>query len=56
MEHPIFDKIEKASKPDFGDLLTKSFDAVKGLLEPAIYHGLISMLFVLPIFLSHNFF
>ncbi len=49
MEHPIFDSIEKAAKPDFGDILTKSFDAVKELWQPALFHGLISMLFVIPL-------
>lgn len=52
MEHPIFNRIEKAQKPDFGDLLTKSFDAVKALWEPALYHGLLNMLFVLPVLIA----
>ena len=51
MEHPIFDTIEKAEKPDFADVLTESFDAIKGLWQPALYHGLINMLIVLPMLL-----
>ncbi len=51
MEHPIFTKIENAQKPDFGDLLTKTFDSVKDLWQPALYHGLISMLFMIPFLL-----
>lgn len=48
MEHPIFERIEKAPKPDFGDVLTKTFDSVKELWQPALYHGLINMLFIIP--------
>lgn len=29
MEHPIVERIEKARKPDFGDILTKTLDSVK---------------------------
>ncbi len=48
MEHPIFKRIENAQKPDFGDILTKTFDAVKELWQPALYHGLISMAMMIP--------
>ena len=48
MEHPIFDRIENAPKPDFGDILTKTFDSIKELWQPALYHGLINMLFMIP--------
>lgn len=48
MEHPIFDRIENARKPDFGNILTKTFDSIKVLWQPALYHGLISMLFMIP--------
>ncbi|WP_432411772.1 hypothetical protein [Rasiella sp. SM2506] len=47
MEHPIFNRIENAQKPDFGDVLTKTFDSVKDLWQPALYHGLLNMLFMI---------
>ncbi|RDK89120.1 hypothetical protein [Marinirhabdus gelatinilytica] len=50
-EHPIFQRIEKAPKPDFGNILTVSFDAVKELWQPALYHGLISLIFMVPFLL-----
>jgi hypothetical protein len=48
MEHPIFTKIETAEKPDFGAILTKSFHAVKELWQPAVFHGLISLVCIIP--------
>ncbi len=48
MEHPIFQKIEKANKPDFGDVLSKSFELFKKVWEQALYHVLIGMVTVLP--------
>lgn len=51
MDPPIFKRIENAQKPDFGDLLTKSFDAVKELWQPAVLHGIIGLLCMLPFLL-----
>jgi hypothetical protein len=51
MEHPIFNRIEKAPKPDFGNILTKTFDFIKELWQPALYHGLISLAFMIPFFI-----
>ena len=51
MEHPIFQKIEKANRPDFGDILSKSFELFKKVWEQALYHVLISMLSVVPMIL-----
>ena len=49
MEHPIFQKIEKANKPDFGDVLSKSFELFKKVWEQALYHVLITMVIVVPV-------
>jgi hypothetical protein len=49
MEHPIFKKIENASKPDFGDILSKSFELFKKVWEQALYHVLVSMAAVIPV-------
>ena len=51
MEHPIFQKIENANKPDFGDILSKSFDLFKKVWEQALYHVLITMVAVVPMIL-----
>lgn len=48
MEHPIFKRIESAQKPDFGDILTKSFNLFKDVWSQGLIHGLISMAFVFP--------
>jgi len=51
MEHPIFTRIATAPKPDFGGILTKTFDSVQLLWQPALFHGLISMLLFIPFLL-----
>ncbi|MCW8980762.1 MULTISPECIES: hypothetical protein [Altibacter] len=51
MEHPIFSKIENANKPDFGDILSKSFELFKKVWEQALYHALMSMVVVIPMIL-----
>lgn len=48
MEQPIFEKIENAKKPDFGDILSKSFELFKKVWEQALYHVLITMAAVIP--------
>ena len=48
MKTDIFQKIESSSKPDFSDILTKSFDLFKKVWETALYHALILMAFVIP--------
>ncbi|MDX1462419.1 MAG: hypothetical protein R3359_05135 [Marinirhabdus sp.] len=52
MAHPIFKKIEESEKPDFGDVLTNGFNAVKEMLEPAILHGLLNLLIMIPVLLA----
>ena len=49
LEHPIFRKIEKANKPDFGDVLSKSIELFKKVWEQALYHVLITMVTVVPL-------
>lgn len=49
MEHPIFQKIENSRKPDFGDILSRSFQLFKDVWVDGLMHGLISMLFVVPL-------
>ena len=51
MEHPIFQKIENANKPDFGDILSKSFELFKKVWEQALYHVLIIIAVVTPMML-----
>jgi len=48
MKTDIFQKIETSSKPDFSDILTKSFDLFKKVWESALYHALILMAIVIP--------
>ncbi|MCT8340577.1 hypothetical protein MG296_10965 [Flavobacteriaceae bacterium TK19130] len=48
MEKSIFSKIEKALKPDFGNILTKSFDLFKESWVEGMVHVLISLLVVIP--------
>ncbi|MBZ0327436.1 MAG: hypothetical protein K8F54_07505 [Altibacter sp.] len=51
MEHPIFTKIENAKKPDFGAILSKSFELFKKVWEQALYHVLITLAVMLPVIL-----
>ena len=51
MKTTIFQKIENSSKPDFGDIFTKSFDLFQKLLMEAVKHGLVSLLVVIPFIL-----
>lgn len=48
MNIDIYQKIESSSKPDFSDILTKSFDLFKKVWESALYHALILMAIVIP--------
>lgn len=52
MEHPIFKKIEQSKKPDFGDILSNSFQLFKEVWVEGLMHGLISMLFVIPLIIA----
>ncbi len=51
MEHPIFKKIENSKKPDFGDILSKSFELYKKTFSVGLIHGLISLAVVIPFLL-----
>lgn len=47
----IFQQIEESNKPDFGDILSKSFELFKKTWEQALYHVLVSMVVVVPMLL-----
>lgn len=51
MKTDIFQKIENSSKPDFSDILSKSFDLFKKVWETALYHALILLAVVIPFIL-----
>jgi hypothetical protein len=51
MENGIFQKIEEANKPDFGNILSKSFELFKKVWEQALYHVLMTMIVVIPMLL-----
>jgi hypothetical protein len=48
MDKDIFQKIESSPRPDFSDILSKSFDLFKKVWESALYHALILMAIVIP--------
>ena len=48
MKMDIFQRIENAARPDFGDILSKSFDLFQKLFKEAVMHGLVSLLVVIP--------
>lgn len=48
MEPEIFKKIESANKPDFGDVLSKSFELFKKVWVEGMLHLLVTMGAVLP--------
>ncbi len=51
MNSNIFQRIESSTKPDFGDILSKSFDLFQKLFMEAVKHGLVSLLVVVPFIL-----
>ena len=51
MEHKIFKKIEQSSKPDFSDIISKSFDMYKKVISEGIVHTLISLAIAIPFIL-----
>ncbi|WP_281986852.1 hypothetical protein [Aquimarina aggregata] len=51
MEHPIFNKIENSKKPDFGDVLSKSFELYKKTFSMGVTHSLISLVIMIPFLL-----
>lgn len=51
MQKDIFQRIEEANKPDFGAILSKSFELFKKTWEQALYHVLASMVVVIPMLL-----
>ncbi|MFC7356670.1 hypothetical protein ACFQO1_03145 [Jejudonia soesokkakensis] len=51
MEHDIFQKIENAPKPNFENILSKSFDLFKLTWKECLFHGLISLAIAIPFIL-----
>ncbi|RFN59676.1 hypothetical protein [Marixanthomonas ophiurae] len=49
MEHPIFQKIEQAAKPDFGNILSKSFNLFKKVWIEGTVHILIALAISIPV-------
>ncbi len=51
MEHKIFQKIEQSSKPNFSDVISKSFDMFKLVFKEGLIHSLISLAIAIPFLL-----
>ena len=51
MKMDIFQRIENAARPDFGDIFSKSFDLFQKLFKEAVMHGLVSLLVLVPFFI-----
>ncbi|MBW2936810.1 hypothetical protein KXJ69_01755 [Aureisphaera sp. CAU 1614] len=51
MEHPIFEKIQRSPQPDFGDVISKSFELYKKTFTQGLTHTLISLVVVIPFIL-----
>lgn len=49
VQKDIFQKIEEAGKPDFGDILTRSFEFFKLVWQEGLVHALITMVLMLPV-------
>ena len=49
MEPILFEKIANAPKPDFGDILTRSFELFKKVWQECLKHGLITIAVAIPI-------
>ena len=48
MKMDVFQRIENAARPDFGDILSKSFELFQKLFKEAVMHGLVSLLVLIP--------
>ena len=48
-ENQLNSKIERSSAPDFGDILSKSFELFKKSWEQTLYHALVTVAVVLPV-------
>ena len=49
MESSLFDRIEKAPRPDFGDILSRSFKLYGDVWVEALVHCLITVLIAVPV-------
>jgi cell division protein FtsL len=50
-ESELNSRIERSSNPDFGDILSKSFELFKKTWEQTLYHALVTIAVVLPVIL-----
>ena len=48
MGKDIFQRIERAGKPSFSDILSKSFELFKKVWKEAFYHVLITIAILIP--------
>lgn len=51
MKMDVFQRIENADRPDFGNILSKSFELFQKLFKEAVLHGLVSLLVLVPFFI-----
>lgn len=51
MKVDIFQRIENAARPDFGNILSKSFELFQKLFKEAVLHGLVGLLVLIPFFI-----
>ena len=51
MEHPIFEKIRKSPQPDFGDVISKSFELYKNTFTQGLTHSLVMLAVAIPVLL-----
>jgi len=51
MEPEIFKRIENAPKPDFGNVISESFELYKKVFSQGLIHALLSMVVVIPFML-----
>jgi len=51
MKHPVFQKIETANSPDFGDILSKSFILFKKAWVEGMLHVLLILGLMIPLFI-----
>jgi len=51
MEHEIFQRIENSKKPDFSDVISKSFDLYKKYFTQGLVHSLVALALMIPLIL-----
>lgn len=51
MEHPIFERIQKSPQPDFGDVISKSFELYQKTFTQGLTHSLVMLAVAIPVLL-----